>query len=157
CLLACAVLCSFHRGTGNARFASQALDRLSLFGSLLHTAVPSKPLRVAPTPPYSWRSTAFGSRRDARRAGAYAPSAAAATNPAVTSTTKGRLNDGTPTAAVTALLASRQSTRPIDTPAAPSAIPCFITIPSTPERAAPIAMRIPISRARRLTEYDMRP
>src|SRR5262245_7422101 len=111
CLLACAVLCSFHRGTGNARFASQALDRLSLFGSLLHTAVPSKPLRVAPTPPSAWRSTAFGSRRDARRAGAYAPSAAAATNPAVTSTTKGRLNDGTPTAAVTALLASRQSTR----------------------------------------------
>ena len=35
CLLACAVLCSFHRGAGNARFASQALDRLSLSGSLL--------------------------------------------------------------------------------------------------------------------------
>src|SRR5215472_7029995 len=101
---------------------------------------------------YSCLKTVLGSTCDARRAGIYAPSAVIARRASMTGATRGQLKWRPPGMAAVSLPAVKLSSRPIAIPLLASAIPCFSTILIMADRSAPIAIRIPISRYRKLTE-----
>ena len=101
---------------------------------------------------YSYRSAFIGSTRDARRAGAYDASKETASSSGDTiSNAIGSLfaDEKNPD---TARPAGKVNARPAPMPISESTNPCRSTTPKTLLWLAPIAIRIPNSRVRRLTE-----
>jgi hypothetical protein len=103
---------------------------------------------------YSSLNVRIGSTREARRAGRYVA-------PAVVSSSKSETvakakTFGCPRSKNWMELipphAKKPISRPTPTPALPNVKPCFRTMITTFTRSAPIAIRMPISRVRRLTE-----
>src|SRR6185295_12826041 len=103
---------------------------------------------------HSWRSASMGSTLEARRAGTAQASSATTIQMAPTLTCVVSAVAWIPACAdARARVSGIESSSPIITPAAAMTRPCHTTSRKIAERAAPRAMRTPISRVRRLTRY----
>src|ERR1019366_1769413 len=108
--------------------------------------------------PYSCRSAAIGSMRDARSAGKYpAPNATAVSTITDAAITHGSYPFSSYSSDFAAIPSASAPARPTTPPISVISPTCFITILCTLPPFAPSAMRTPISRVRWATEYESTP
>ncbi len=119
--------------------------------------VPSATRRAGGLTPYC-RIATVAAMRVARRAGSQLATSAAAvsSNPAPSTTGASNLPSPNNSPRIALPLATDKA-RPMTSPATLSTMPSRSTMPSTLRGVAPRASRIPISRVRRATTYDLTP